>query len=112
MLSCVPAGVAVPSTCARESPSSTVILVVDPSKVPPSGSASVTEETSSPSSTVPSQVRRVARPPMTPEPPFSLGRAVALFVVSANALAGASSTSNSAIATPSACRPNALPLLS
>ena len=72
----------------RERPSSTVTLVVEPSKVPPSGSSSVTEVTSSPSSTVPSQVRRVSRPPMTPDPPSSLGRAVALLVVRASASTG------------------------
>ena len=79
----LPAGTASPVTSMRLSPSSAVMRVVEWSNVAPSGSVSVTEVTSSPSSTVPSQVRRVSMPPITPSPPSSLGRAVAFSVVSA-----------------------------
>lgn len=83
-----PEGAAVPSTFTRLRPSSTVMRVVEPSKVAPSGSCRVTDETPSPDSTVPSQVRRVSIAPMTPEPPSSLGLAVAFSVVMASAACG------------------------
>ena len=78
-----PEGAAVPSTFTRLRPSSTVMRVVEPSKVAPSGSCRVTDETSSPDSTVPSQVRRVFIAPMTLEPASSLGLAAAFSVVMA-----------------------------
>ena len=87
----LPAGTASPVTSMRLRPSRAVMRVVEPSKVEPSGRVSVTEVTSSPGSTVPSQVRRVSIPPMTPSPPSSLGRAVAFSVVSACAGCGAAS---------------------
>ena len=74
-----------PAMDVRLSPSSTVTLVVEPSNVPVSGSVRYTSLTSSPSSTMPSQVRRVSSPPITPFPPSSFGRAVAFSVVSASA---------------------------
>ena len=86
----LPDEVAVPSMLVRLRPSSTVMRVLAWSKVAPSGRLSVIEETSSSSPTVPSQVRRVSMAPMTPEPPSSLGRAVALLVVMASALTGRS----------------------
>lgn len=79
----LPDGTASPVTSMRVRPSRAVMRVVEPSNVAPSGRVSVTEVTSSPGSTVPSQVRRVSMPPMTPSPPSSLGRAVAFSVVSA-----------------------------
>ena len=90
-----PAGVAVESMLRRLRPSRTVTRVVDSSKEASSGRVSVTEVTSSPSSTVPSQVRRVATPPTTPLPPCWLGRAVALFVVRASAVVGMATTATS-----------------
>ena len=89
-------GVATPSMLVRLRPSSAVTFVDEPAKVEPCGSVSVTEVISSPSSTVPSHVRRVGRPPMTLEPPFSLGRAVALLVVIAWASVGSISATISA----------------
>ena len=109
-LSWLPCGCACASTLARESPSRAVILVVVLSNEPPSGSTSVTSLTCSPSSTVPSHVKRVGRPPITFEPPSSLGRAVALLVVSADACEGTISTSASSIAATKAATP-ALPSL-
>ena len=73
--------------------------VDDPSKLASSGRLRVTEVTFSPSSTVPSQVRRVSMPPMTPLPPSSLGFAVALSVVRPKAVTGSASIAASTAAT-------------
>ena len=104
----LPEEVAVPSMLVRVRPSSTVMRVLAWSKVAPSGRLNVIEETSSLSPTVPSQVRRVSIAPMTPVPPSSFGRAVALLVDMASALAGratrvATRTRAAAIARASAC---------
>ena len=72
-----PLGSALLSTLTRSRPERTVTRVVEPSKLAPSGSDSVTLETPPSTPTVPSQVRRVFWPPMTPSPPLSFGRAVA-----------------------------------
>ena len=95
----LPSGWAWPSIFTRFKPSSTVMRVDEPSKVAPSGSSSVTASTLSPSSTVPSQVRRVFMPPMTPEPPSSLGFAVALSVERPNAAPGSASAAARSAAT-------------
>ena len=103
-----PSAVATPSMGMRVSPSRTVTFVVDPSKLPPSGSSSVTDATSSLSPTVPSHVSRVGRPPMTALPPSSFERAVALFVV--RAYAGADRASEMSSTTPKTSARSARPV--
>ena len=62
----LPEALTVLSWLMRLRPSRTVTLVVESAKEASSGSVSVMLESSSPSATVPSHVRRVAMPPMTP----------------------------------------------